>query len=236
MLREKDGFWRPLYLCYRLHTPYRLHEECMQGSLYIYTHAWLLTSASFHALHGLLNTRNRHTCRDTCSRCWSGSLHICTHVKSHFRVLQCNACMNWSKKTVKACNVYQINKGWNAKCDHALAKQKGANCCSGGLRMGFQTMGRRRSLSRLMFGLAFLIWTASMDLLSQNHLAVLQTVAPSLLMWWRTPQSKEGPLSLCLFGKYCMPLQFTLASHHFSQSQTIHNHVAPLVSVCYKYL
>ena len=34
--------------------------------------------------------------------------------------------------------------------------------------MGFQTMGRRRPLSRFMFGVAFLIWMASTVLLSQN--------------------------------------------------------------------
>ena len=108
--------------------------------------------------------------------------------------------------------------------------------------------GRRRSLSTrsgkltqtltgFMFGLAFLIWMASTDLFSQNPSALLQTVALSQLMRWKMPQSKEGLLILCLFGKYCMPLQFTLANQspvtYFSQSQTMHNHVAPLVSVCY---
>ena len=42
-----------------------------------------------------------------------------------------------------------------------------------GLRMGFQTMGRRRPLSRFMFGVAFLIWMASTVLLSQNPSALL---------------------------------------------------------------
>ena len=49
-----------------------------------------------------------------------------------------------------------------------------------GLRMGFQTMGRRRPLSRFMFGVAFLIWMASTVLLSQNPSALLWTVAPYL--------------------------------------------------------
>ena len=49
-------------------------------------------------------------------------------------------------------------------------------------RMGFQTMGRRRPLSRFMFGVAFLIWMASTVLLSQNSSALLQTVVPSQLM------------------------------------------------------
>ena len=46
--------------------------------------------------------------------------------------------------------------------------------------MGFQTMGRRRPLSRFMFGVAFLIWMASTVLLSQNPSALLWTVAPYL--------------------------------------------------------
>ena len=50
--------------------------------------------------------------------------------------------------------------------------------------MGFQTMGRRRPLSRFMFGMAFLICMASTVLLSQNPLALLWTVAPSQLMQW----------------------------------------------------
>ena len=54
----------------------------------------------------------------------------------------------------------------------------------GGLRIGFQTMGRRRPLSRFMFGVAFLIWMASTVLLSQNPSALLWTVAPSQLMQW----------------------------------------------------
>ena len=47
--------------------------------------------------------------------------------------------------------------------------------------MGFQTMGRRRPLSRYMFRAAFLIWMASTVLVSQNPSA-LWTVAPSQLM------------------------------------------------------
>ena len=53
-----------------------------------------------------------------------------------------------------------------------------------GLRMGFQTMDRRRPLSRYMFGVAFLIRMASTVLLSQNPSALLWTVAPSQLMQW----------------------------------------------------
>ena len=49
--------------------------------------------------------------------------------------------------------------------------------------MGFQTMGRRRPLSRFMFGVAFLIWMASTILLSQNPSALLWTVAPYQFAW-----------------------------------------------------
>ena len=47
--------------------------------------------------------------------------------------------------------------------------------------MEFQTMGRRRPLSRFMFRVAFLIWMASTVLLSHKSSAILRTVAPSQL-------------------------------------------------------
>ena len=50
------------------------------------------------------------------------------------------------------------------------------------MKLGFQTMGRRRPLSRFMFGVAFLIWVASTVLLIQSPSALLWTVAPSQLM------------------------------------------------------
>ena len=50
--------------------------------------------------------------------------------------------------------------------------------------MGFQTMGRKRPLSRFMFRVAFLIWMAFTVLLSQNPSALLWTVVPSQLMQW----------------------------------------------------
>ena len=56
--------------------------------------------------------------------------------------------------------------------------------CVGGFRIEFQTIGRRRPLSRFIFGVEFLIWMVSTVLLCQNPLACLWTVAPSQLMQW----------------------------------------------------
>ncbi len=52
------------------------------------------------------------------------------------------------------------------------------------MRVGFQIMGRRRPLSRFMFGVAFLIWMASTVLLTHNPSALLWTVVPPQLMQW----------------------------------------------------
>ena len=45
-----------------------------------------------------------------------------------------------------------------------------------------ETMGRRRLLSRFMFGVDFLIWMASTVLFCENPSACLWSVAPSQLM------------------------------------------------------
>ena len=68
--------------------------------------------------------------------------------------------------------------------------------------MGFQTMGRRRPLSRFMFGVAFLIWMASTVLLKSCHCMLLfivygQGLPNVLTIFMLTCCCKNGgPLSL----------------------------------------
>ena len=96
-----------------------------------------------------------------------------------------------AKVNCKGMQVYQINKGSTAKCDHALTINKnGAKWCGSGVRMGFKTMGRRRPLSRFMFRVAFLLWMASTVLLSYT-LALLRTVVN--LFDRGPPKPKEPP-------------------------------------------
>ena len=45
-------------------------------------------------------------------------------------------------------------------------KQNGAKCRLWGMVLGWGSMGSRRSLSRFMFGVAFLIWMAAASLTS----------------------------------------------------------------------
>ena len=77
--------------------------------------------------------------------------------------------------------------------------------CVGGFRIEFQTMERRRPLSKFMFGMDFLIWMAFTVLLYQNASARLWTVAPSQLMQWfvfwtwsATPLLGSPRLTACL--------------------------------------